>query len=220
MFLARFKILSLFGLTFCFPLEAAVVVDSFTEDSFELDSENSVVETSVDLAFANRRSSRINPEFGQPSTSMSSTLDTGSGNLSFSVDGTSNISSRPLDLRMSYSQGGPYDISGFSAYEFDFTSLSGSGFLIVELASSSSNYERLTTRIDLNSAGTLTVPFDSVNFGAGGSLDSFPATHFVFEAETEQFSFVLDEVRVVPEPSPMLLLGLGVSGLFIRRRVT
>lgn len=207
------------GILLSASASAAVVVDSFTEDSFTLDTENSAVDANVDLAFAERRVSQINTEFAQSGTTMNSTLDAGSGSLSFSVDGTTTNQNRPLRLQLGYFQGGPYDISGYNAYEFDFQNISGTGFLIVELALAASDYSRPTIRVTLDSSGTVTVPFDSVNVESPISLDSFPATHITFEAESEQFSFVLDEVRVVPEPSSMLLLGIGISGLLTRRRM-
>ncbi len=201
------------------PVSAAtLVIDSFTEADFFLSVEGDTSITSdVSTPFGTRRFSRISDRIAASGTVMTSTLDSSAGTLSFNVNGQSTGSS-PLDLRASYSQGGPFSVLGYNAFEFDFSALEGSGSLIIELGSGSAVYGPSANRVTINSAGTLSVPFTSLNFGTGGSVPSFQAMHFTFEADTDQFSFTLDEVRVVPEPGASILLLLGAGSMALRRR--
>jgi hypothetical protein len=135
--------------------------------------------------------------------------------LSFVVEGQP-ITTNRLDLRIHYSQGGPFSILGYNAFEFDFSALTGTGALIVELGRGSAIYGPETHRIPLESPGLVSVPFSELNYGAGGSVEQFFAIHFVFEANTDQFSFTLDEIRLVPEPGSFQLAVLGL--IFLSRR--
>lgn len=150
---------------------------------------------------------------------VTSTLDDSLDTLSFMVDGLSSIAARPLDLRLTYSQGGPFSILGYSAFEFDLSALTGSGFLIVELGSATDVYGPATNRIALSGPGVVSVPFSELNFGTNGGIDSFSSLHFTFEADTEQFSMTLNEIRVVPEPSVVALtMPFLLTILLCRRR--
>ncbi len=68
--------------------------------------------------------------------------------------------------------------------------------------------------------GTVTVPFDQLNFATGASLGNFNEIHFLFETASESLSFSLDEIRIVPEPCVASLLAISVSFLALRKRTT
>ena len=50
------------------------------------------------------------------------------------------------------------------------------------------------------------------------SLDSFSVLRFIFEARSPEFSFTLDEIRLVPEPSAALLSLMAAASLLSIRR--
>lgn len=197
---------------------ATLIVDSFTEDDFFLSTEGFGSQNSmVSSPFGSRRFSSISSRIAAPGTVITTTLDSNAGTLTSLFDGQSTSTSR-LNFQATYFQGGPFSVLGYDAFEFDFSALAGTGFLIVELGSGSDTYGPATNRIAIDSPGTVSVPFSELNFGTGGAIDSFLAIHFVFEADSEMFSFTLDEIRVVPEPSRALLTLVGLCAVRIPRR--
>jgi hypothetical protein len=207
------------GLWLCSPVRAVVtVVDSFDQGPFNLTLQNYSESNNVNLPLGLERYSTIGARRAALGTILSSSLDTTTGQVSFLVSGPSSFPNpwSFLDLRMSYSQGGPHSIAGYAGFVFDFSQMIGAGALIVELGSGSAIYGATTHRLPLTGAGETFYSFDDLNFGPGGSVDSFHVIHFIFEAHSEQFSFTLDEIRLVPEPS-VALLGLSGCALFLRR---
>ncbi len=203
------------------PLSAAtLVLDSFDQGPFSLSLSGPVTNNStIGSPFGSDRSATISERLAASGATMTSTLDESAGLLSLSIDGQSNLASRPLDLRLQYSGGGPFSLLGYNAFEFDFSNLAGSGFLIAELGGGSTAvYGPSTNRISLSSSGVTTVPFSALNFGTTGSIDSFTSLHFTFEADTEQFSMTLNEIRVVPEPSVIALLMPFLLTVLLGRR--
>lgn len=203
------------------PLSAAtLVVDSFAQGPFSLSLSGPVTNNStIASPFGSDRSATISERLAASGATMTSTLDDSAGLLSLSIDGQSTLASRPLDLRLQYSGGGPFSLLGYNAFEFDFSNLSGSGFLIVELGGGSTAvYGPSTNRISLNTSGVTTVPFSALNFGTSGSIASFTSLHFTFEADTEQFSMTLNDIRVVPEPSVIALAMPFLLTILLRRQ--
>lgn len=198
---------------------ASIVVDSFTEGDHFLSIDGARGTAAlVTSPFGSTRATRISNRLAAPGTVMTSTLSTTGGTLDFVVDGMG-LESQPLDLRMSYVGGGPFSLLGYSAFELDILAFSGSGSLIVELGNQTDVYGPTTNRIALAGSGTVIVPFSELNFGTNGSIASFSSMHFSFEAGSEEFSMTLGEIRVVPEPSIiMLALPFWVTILIRRRR--
>jgi hypothetical protein len=197
---------------------ASFVMDDFTEGAFELSLDGLTgIALTVDSPLGMRRYARIPVRLVAPGSVITSTLSTSSGSLSFLAEGKSELESLPLNLALSYLDGGPFNLEGYGAFEFDFAEVEGSGFLIVELGRQSF-YGPETLRVPIGGAGPIQVPFEMLNFGAGASVGSFTSTHFTFEAGTERFAFVLSEIRVIPEPSSGLFLLLGGALLMLRRR--
>lgn len=124
---------------------------------------------------------------------------------------------KPYFIGIGYVAGGPYSILGFSAFEFEIASLEGRGNLVIELGGETLPNAN-TIRVPVTESGTLSVPFDQLNFSSGADLGAFGGMHFEFEAASEEFSFTLDEIRIVPEPSVALLFVVGAIGMLHRRR--
>ena len=200
---------------------STVVIDSFTEGSFALSfpSGPSGDASSISGPIGDQRSAGISNRNLVSGTTISSTLDTSSGgSLSFNADGT-NTFGVPLSLNLRYTDGGPFSLLGQSEFVLDFSSLTGTGSLIVELGRSNTPGPS-TLRVDLNSAGEVVVPFSQWNIESGETISDFSALHFTFEAVSEQFSFTLNEINAVPEPSGVLLLSLGGLVSVTRRKRT
>jgi hypothetical protein len=202
----------------CVAEGAILTLDSFDEGPHQLSNTATVTSTaSITSPLADRRAVSIvdASRIAVAGSSIFSVLNTNSGELDWTVDGTSGVT-RPLSISISYFQGGPYSILGMTGFELEITSLTGLGDVIVELGSAT-NPDGSTLRVPIDNAGVVVVPFDQLNFGTGGSLDSFDSLHFRIEAQTEQFSFTLTEIRIVPEPSTGGLIVLS-GALLLRRR--
>jgi hypothetical protein len=200
---------------------ASLSVDSFTDGDFFLSlGVRTAIGTNIDGPIGTFRLVSISSREATEGSSISAALSTSSGTLSLDIDGQSMFAERPLYLDMDYASGGPYSIAGFDAFEFDFSGMAGTGSLIVALGGTSGIFGPETLRVPLTGPGLVEVPFDQLNLGILGFIDSFYAMQIRFEAETTQFSFTLDEIRLVPEPSSLACLLVGGLCLFwIRRAV-
>lgn len=196
---------------------AVLVLDSFTEDDFALSLAGEISAVSeITSPLGSLRVSRISRREAVLGTVLSSTLLSSLGNLSFFAEGGSN-SFIPLNLQISYRNGGPFSIMGYDHFEFEFSQIQGQGNLIIELGNPSDIYGPTAHRLSLSSSGIVSVPFDQLNFGSGGSIGSFSSLNIRFEAVSPEFSFTLEEIRLVPEPSALLLVGVAGMALSLRR---
>jgi hypothetical protein len=205
------------GLWFCFPARAVVtVVDTFDQGGFSISSpgNSNPADEIVDLPFGQRRYVAFSGN-GTETTVMSSILSPSSETLEFSSNGASMSIIFPLSLSLIYSGGDPHSISNDGEFILGFSELSGVGTLYIELGGSL-GLEGVT-RVDLIGPGELCYPVSSVYAGAGHSLDAFNVLTFRFEARSPEFSFTLDEIRLIPEPSTSLLALAGAAGLLTRR---
>jgi hypothetical protein len=199
---------------------ATVVLDTFQEGAHQLavgidSSDSEIIDSPMGFTVRATRINRIVP----PETTVTSTLSQPSAAVEFRAAGMGIAINDPPQMRIGYVEGGPYSLSGYSAFELDVAVIAGRGNLIIELGSQTDIYGPETRRIPINTSGVVTVPFGEVNFGPTGSLDSFYAMHFTFEAATEEYELTLSEIRVVPEPANLSLLAVSSFGLVaIRRR--
>ncbi|HWB07281.1 MAG TPA: PEP-CTERM sorting domain-containing protein [Verrucomicrobiales bacterium] len=116
-----------------------------------------------------------------------------------------------------YSAGGPYSISGCTNFILGFSELSGVGTLYVEFGSSDGFTDE--HRVDLTGPGEVFYSVADAKPNSVHTMDAFNVLRFVFEARSTNFSFTLDEIRLVPEPGAgMLLLSAGVLSLRRRKR--
>jgi len=200
---------------------AAIVVDTFDQGAFAVTFPPDPNSSDLDIALPFGTQRRVSFNFLPTivGTVRSRTLDTTAGTLTFSVNGSSQSADFPLSLQLVYGGGGPYDISDESYFILGFSQLSGVGSLYVEVGSSSEPEGLL--RLDLTAAGDLWYPVSGVRENSIHTVNSFNVLRFIFEARSPEFSFTLDEIRLVPEPSAALLgLAAGAGLLTRRRRIT
>ncbi len=209
-------IASVFILTLCPAGYAAVsIVDNFDQGGFFITPASGTFQESVDLPLGSRRGAQLSTSGLWPDAVMSSSLNPGTGKLSFYSSGTSTFF--PLSLTLVY--GGPtlHDIAGCTEFILGFSELSGVGTLYIELGAS--NGVEGVVRVNLTGPGDVQYYVSDVYAGAAHTLDSFNVLHFRFESRSPQFSFTLDEIRLVPEPSGALLtVAVGAGFLALRRR--
>jgi len=111
-------------------------------------------------------------------------------------------------------------IAGFSAIEIDFSLFdfpSGSALPTTVTLFDGANAAELT--IELASSGAQTVSFDLASFSGIGSLDpsSLDSIRVDFEGSLGT-DFRITEIRAVPAPGALALLGLGLGIAGTRRR--
>lgn len=195
------------------------VLDSFTEGPFSISISGSTsASDSITSPFGETRSAGVTSRQAMAGGTVTSTLDDSLGTLAFNVDALPS-GSGAIDLRLSYTGGGPYSLLGFSALEFDFSAVTGTGSLLVALDYAEAVYGLSLFRVPLNSTGTTVFDVSDITLGSGASLGDFDSMQIIFEADTEQFAFTLNEIRAVPEPSVTLLtLSLFLTTLLRRRR--
>jgi hypothetical protein len=198
---------------------AVTVLDSFTEGPFAISiSGLTSSSASITSPFAETRGVGVISRQAMAGGTVTSTLDDSLGTLSFNVDA---LPSGPgaIDLRFGYSGGGPYSLLGFSALEFDFSAVAGTGSLLVALDYTEAVFGPTLFRMPVNSAGTTVFDVSGITLGSGASLADFDSMQIVIEANTEQFALTLNEIRAVPEPTILTLtLPFLLTALLRRRR--
>ncbi len=210
------RVAFLIGLIFCPFSDAAVsMVDTFDQGGFSITGSNPVDET-VNLPLAQRRVASFIVAGGASVTTLTSTLNSSTGKLTFIVNGSSPLPNFPLSLQLVYAGGGPYNITGCTDFILGFSQLSGVGSLYVQLGSAEGTAG--IHRVDLTAPGDVLFSVPDVKLSPGQPLDGFDVLRFVFEARSTEFSFTLDEIRLVPEPSGALLALVAGAGLLARRR--
>ena len=70
--------------------------------------------------------------------------------------------------------------------------------------------------VPLAGPGLLYYPFS--NIATNGGFEDLSLIQFRFVAKTADFSFSLEEITLVPEPSTVALAGIAAAGLLRRRR--
>lgn len=171
----------------------------------------------VNLPLAQRRGASFGSFFINPGGNMVATLNASAGTLTFAANGTPRFLNGPLALQLVYAAGGPYNIAGCASFILGFSRLSGVGSLYVEVGSSDGITGEY--RVDLTGPGDVNYSVGNVKPNSIHSVESFNILRFVFEARSTEFSFTLDEIRLVPEPSgAVLALTAGAGLLALRRR--
>jgi len=213
----RFFLAYVLGLVLTSTCHSAVsIVDTFDQGGLTISCCNSYNEA-VNLPLAQVRGTGFyDPPFGSTVTAMTSTLNSSTGKFTVMINGTSSLPSIPLSFELIYFGGGPYSIAGCTDFILGFSQLAGVGSLYVELGPSSETAG--IHRVDLTGPGDVFYPVADVRINGGFTLDSFNVLRFIFEARSTEFSFTLDEIRLVPEPSGALLALVAGAGLLARRR--
>ena len=95
---------------------------------------------------------------------------------------------------------------------FDFTSVTGTALLDVQV--NNQNVDAMIP-VTFDSSGQLLYPLSNI---AANDLSSISDISFKVTPQSDTFSFSLNEVSVVPEPSTLVLFLLGGAGVFWLRR--
>ncbi len=116
-------------------------------------------------------------------------------------------------LKVSYTRGGGFDLSGYDAFSLFISGLVGSGVIVV----SDNNWSEAVP-VPITGTGELVVPFSLMNNIA--PINRLSGLEFRFIGLTEDFSVTVDRITAVPEPSGASLVLLGGAMLLFRRRRT
>jgi hypothetical protein len=199
-------ILGIISLPLCPTMgAAAVVIDSFTEGSVSIGFANDT----LDLDVITGTSADERRVWGNGVKDWTSTLATGSGNILYAVDlrGSPSLN-QWLNLQYSNSLG-YVDLSGYSSFTIDFSDITGQGILSVLFN------DRQGTFVPITTNGIVEYPFDHV-LDVGPIPEFLSRVQFRVFAGSSDFSVSINEIAIVPEPSPtMLALVSGVVLLTI-----
>jgi hypothetical protein len=205
------------ALAACFMLSGAradLIVDDFTSVNMTAMYPGSGGSTVfLNTVFGRFRSLRVSGRNAASGTVMSASID--AGLLTGNILGTSNTELSPLFVGLGYFGFKITDLSGYVGLAFDFTDVQGAGDLVVlsgigGIAGIDDTFlSPDVLRIPITAPGQLLVPFSSVNLGPDTTLDAIQGLGIRFESTTEHFAFTLDEFRLIPEPSTLLLVLAG-----------
>jgi hypothetical protein len=196
---------------------AVSMVDTFDQGGFSLSSPGgNPSDEIVNLPLGTSRYADLSRWLTSSGSTMKSNLNASTGTLTYATSGIS-LSFFPMSLTLVYSGATLHNITGCTEFILGFSELVGVGTLYVELGGSTG--VEGVIRADLASPGEVHYPVSSVYEGAGHTLDSFNVLTFRFESRSAEFSFTLDEIRLVPEPSvAVMVLAAGAFCLGSRRR--
>jgi len=190
---------------------STVLLDDFSAENLQLEHPQPFTETRNHLSRLTDR--RVVTGAGIPDWSA----DFSGGVVHYTVE---QESSRPAPgrnyLRFSYSNSaGPIDVGNFQAFSIDVTVIRGSGRLVGFV-----NQRAFDDPIvPITSSGTLTYPFSNFDTSmTGGSLSAIDLFAFEISSQSQDFEVIVDNFRLIPEPSTSLLLGIGLIGIFSFRR--
>jgi hypothetical protein len=185
-----------------------VVIDDFTSGPYNIGSSSLSSNTSsiTSLVADSRRGA------GTGTQEWQSSVNTTNGLLFYSVTGAPAPGQR---LSITYSSDSDtLNLIGFTHFVFSVDDLIGGADLFV-LYRGSSNQIFAETPIDIDSSGDFYIPFSFM-----GVSDPFSPSSVVFRVipTSDDFSITLSSIGVIPEPSTAIMIALGASTLFLRRR--
>jgi hypothetical protein len=209
----------------------ATNASSLVLDSFNY---NPALDLNVDAGVTTHTGSVISAESGAivtytlNYTGTQSGINTATGNLVNASPGQLSYSETALSdgtLNIAYSFGGGFlDVTGFDAFYFDVLAIDGSGGFNVTLTLTDDDGTTVSADYTVNSTGIFNAGFSAMTIGTAGTTAGFDLSQ-VIGAQANITSagvlgndFILDSVGLVPEPSALAVLGLGLIGLGLRRR--
>jgi hypothetical protein len=154
--------------------------------------------------------------------------NTASANLSFVSTGQLSYAETALSdgtLNIAYSFGGGFlDVTGYDAFYFDVAAIDGAGGFKVSLTLEDNDGTTTSADYNITSTGVFLADFGGMAIATAGTTAGFDFSQ-VINAQANITSagvlgndFILDSVGLVPEPSALAVLGLGLIGLGLRRR--
>lgn len=207
-------------LTTCVAGGASLIVDTFEGEEYHLLTGGfSNVGSVVVGPLSDRRTVRIRSRGVSEGAFLEAYQRNGA--LNFHANSGGVASPVVLDLRISYTTGGPNGSGAFSLGEIDgfllkMTDVYGVGYLIIEVGSGRVEYGNDVFRTLIDESGEVFVPVSNLTYGSGGSLESSYHIHFVFESHSPAFGFGLGQISIIPEPKIFLFAGI-TSFLLLRR---
>lgn len=186
---------------------ATLLIDGFDDGDFSLSSSGLTSDTSgITSPLVDQRSaSGVGPDSWTASV-------VGSGStFSYSVDQVifSTLRNR-IALNYANQSSNPFSLLGSDAFSLQFSELLGEGILRVSI-----NGAFVSSDIPLINANELIVPFTEIGNPDFGALSS---VQFSFTAVTQEFSFTLDQIGAVPEPTVAGLLLASLLTVALHRR--
>jgi hypothetical protein len=189
---------------------ASVIFDSFSEGGFHLQNGgDNTHQTSISSPLLLDTRSVYSSGNG----TWSVILAPGSGVLDYNVGEVLSTTRFGLTLdytRGTYGQG--WSLLGYDALVFDFTSVTGEGLLAIFV--NDQNADEMVRR-SVTTPGQLIYPLEDL---AASNLGSISGMSISFTPQTDAFSFSLNEIAAVPEPSVSVML-LALAALIAGRRV-
>jgi hypothetical protein len=154
--------------------------------------------------------------------------NTASANLSFVSTGQLSYAETALSdgtLNIAYSFGGGFlDVTGYDAFYFDVAAIDGAGGFKVSLTLEDNDGTTTSADYNITSTGVFLADFGGMAIATAGGTAGFDFSQ-VINAQANITSanvlgndFILDSVGLVPEPSALAVLGLGLIGLGLRRK--
>ncbi len=129
-----------------------------------------------------------------------------------SVQNMEALQSVSLELMYSYNFPDAFSLGNVTFFSFGFENVEGIGELITEKREpGSGDYISITNPIQFSQPGTLLLPVTQ------SDLSGINLLRFTVTPKTSEFSFRLDEISVIPEPTIWSLLLLGGSPWVWRR---
>ena len=190
-------------------LAASAMLDSFSEGTFLLQSggdDYHEIGISSPLMLDTRR------VYSGGNGTWSVILASGTGVLNYDVDEVLSTARFGLTLRYTRGTSGQrWSLLGYDALVFDFTSVTGEGLLEIQVWDQ--DIDQMVRR-SVTTPGQLVYPLEDLAANSLGSLDGMSIS---FTPVTDTFSFSLNEIIVVPEPSISVML-LSLGGLIAGRR--
>ena len=123
-----------------------------------------------------------------------------------------------LEIAYSIDGGGTLDFTGYTDFYFDVSFIDGSGGFDTLLTLVDFDGTTISTTFNVSTVGRYLTAFSSLSPGPDFDFSQVLTLNALITSDGLSDDFTLDEVGLVPEPSALAVLGLGLIGLGLRRR--